>query len=169
MLELTVRLIASLAVVVGLLLLLARLAGRRFAGRDGAAVQVLHRQPLSRTASVAVLSVGSRILVVGTTDQQVQLLTELEPDELESVVLDVDPGLVEVTDSLEVVTPFSREELAAPTQLTGPGRRAGVHRAPGARKAPTGRRAAGQGGLAGSVLSPDTWRQALAAASGKAS
>lgn len=127
MLDLTIRLIASLAVVVGLLLLLARVAGRRFAGREGAAVQVLHRQALSRSASVAVLTVGSRVLVLGTTDQHVQLLTELDPDEL-------------------VVEPTLTDLDAAASSPP-----------------------AGQRSLAGSVLSPDTWRQAIAAATGKAS
>ena len=47
MLELTVRLIASLAVVVGLLLLIAKVGGRRMRGRSGSLVQVVHRQPLS--------------------------------------------------------------------------------------------------------------------------
>ena len=131
MLELTLRLIASLAVVVGLLLLLARVAGRRFAGREGAAVQVLHRQALSRTASVAVLAVGSRILVVGTTDQQVRLLTELDPDDLAE-----DLTLVEL-DSPDVA-PATRPPVV-------------------------------QGSLAGSVLSRETWRQALAVATRKAS
>ena len=48
MLELDVRLIVSLAVVVGLLLLLAKVSGRRMRGRAGSLVQVVHRQPLSR-------------------------------------------------------------------------------------------------------------------------
>ena len=154
------RLIASLAVVVGLLLLLARVVGRRFAGREGAAVQVLHRQPLSRTASVAVLAIGSRILVVGTTDHQVQLLTELDPDELGE-----EPTLVAL-DAADVVTAFPREAAGLVTEgLLRPdaARRAGAHRAAATR------RPAGPGSLAGSVLSPDTWRQALAVATGKAS
>ena len=88
MLELTVRLVASLAVVVGLMLLLAKVVGKRYGARAGAPVQVLHRQPLSRSASVAVITVGSRVLVVGTTDHQVSLLTELDPEELVDVDLD---------------------------------------------------------------------------------
>ena len=82
MLELTLRLVFSLTAVVGLMLLLARIAGRRMRGQSGAALQVLHRQSLSRNASVVVVSVGSRVLVLGTTDQQVRVLTELEPEEL---------------------------------------------------------------------------------------
>jgi flagellar protein FliO/FliZ len=167
MLELTVRLIASLAVVVGLLLLLARLAGRRFAGREGAPVQVLHRQPLSRTSSIAVVSVGSRLLVVGATEQQVRLLTELDPDELGTDLVLLEGSADEPSD---LPTPLSsgavEDALAARTRLAGPrtsgGRAAGAHRA-----APDARSA--QGPLNGSVLSPQTWRQAFAAATGKAS
>lgn len=82
MLDLLLRLLASLAVVVGLLLLLARLASRRFTGRAGAPVQVVHRQQLSRGSAVAVVAVGSRVLLLGTTDHQVSLLTELDPEDL---------------------------------------------------------------------------------------
>ena len=101
MLELTVRLAASLAVVVGLLLVLARVAGRRFAGRAGAPIQVLHRQPLSRSSSVAMISVGSRVLLVGSTDHQVSLLAEVDPEELDL------PEEVEPTgpDALDEVRP----------------------------------------------------------------
>src|SRR4051795_2907586 len=83
MLELTVRLVVSLAIVVGLLLLLVRFGGRKFRGQADALVRVVHRQPLSRTSAVAVVTVGSRVLVLGTTEHQVSILTELEPDELE--------------------------------------------------------------------------------------
>jgi flagellar protein FliO/FliZ len=143
------RLIASLAVVVGLLLLAARLLGRRLAGREGAPVRVLHRHPLTRSSSVAVVAVGSRILVLGTTDQQVRLLTELDPDELDVELSGVDTltgGLLPTPRDLGV------------TRLP---RRAGAHRAASP--------ASAAGPLAGSVLSARTWRQALAAATGKAS
>src|SRR5213592_2244638 len=83
MLELTIRLVVSLAIVVGLLLLLARFGARKFRGNSGALVHVVHRQALSRTSSVSVVTVGSRVLVLGTTEQQISVLTELDPDELE--------------------------------------------------------------------------------------
>ena len=170
MLELTVRLIASLAVVVGLLLLLARFAGRRFAGRADAPVQVLHRQPLSRSSAVAVVSVGSRILVLGTTDQQIQLLTELDPEDLETTALELVAAEVEELPELHaapaVPAPVRRvaDRRARRTPAPAPARRAGAHRA-----APAARATADQGALTGSVLSTTTWRQAFAAASGKAS
>jgi flagellar protein FliO/FliZ len=83
MLALVIRLAFSLAVVVGLLILLARLGARKFRGSAGSLVRVVHRQPLSRTSAVAVVTVGTRVLVLGTTEQQVSVLTELDPDELE--------------------------------------------------------------------------------------
>ena len=163
MLELTVRLIASLAVVVGLLLLLARLAGRRFAGRDGAPVQVLHRQPLSRSSSISVVSVGSRVLVLGTTEQQVRLLTELDPDELGTDLVLLEGSADDADEPTPLPVVAARAAGVRPTGARTPGARpAGAHRA-----AATARPA--QGPLTGSVLSPQTWRQAFAAATGKAS
>jgi flagellar protein FliO/FliZ len=79
---LAMRLIGSLALVVGLLFLLARFANKRFKSSTGAAVQVIARQSLTRSSGIAVLTVGTRVLVVGTTDQTVTLLAELDPDEL---------------------------------------------------------------------------------------
>jgi flagellar protein FliO/FliZ len=162
-LELTIRLIASLAVVVGLMLLLARVVGKRFAARPGAPVQVLHRQPLSRSASVTVLTVGQRVLVVGTTEHQVSLLAELDPEE---VALDIDLGADAAGE--ELVVPPVLLPAPAPTAAPAPVRRAGTHRADSHRAAAP-QRTTGDGALAGSVLSPDTWRQALAAVTGRAS
>ena len=82
MTELALRMVASLAVVVGLLILTARLAGRKFRGSSDSLVTVLHRQALSRTSAVSVVSVGTRLLVLGTTEQQVRVLAELDPTDL---------------------------------------------------------------------------------------
>ncbi len=158
MLELTVRLVCSLALVVGLLLLIARFAGKRFQGRPGAAVRVIHRQPISRGSAVAVVTVGTRVLVLGTTEHQVTLLTEVEPDE---VGIDVtDP------DDLALLSPMQGGEPAAESPVNR-----GFPHFSGVAKAEkftnhrlTGDSAAPTGPLAGSVLSPQTWKQALAAA-----
>ncbi len=82
--ELLVRMVVSLAVVVGLLILLSRVAARRFQGRSGSTIEVLHRQALGKAASVSIVSVAGRVLVLGTTEQQVNVLTELDPDALEA-------------------------------------------------------------------------------------
>lgn len=134
MLELTLRLVASLAIVVGLLLLMARFGARKFRGQSGALVHVVHRQPLSRTSSVAVVTVGTRVLVLGTTEHQVSILTELDPEEIGAV--DLEP----------------LDEDALPTPKPAPGSDRPMLADP---------LADARGPLAGSVLSPQTWRQAF--------
>jgi flagellar protein FliO/FliZ len=136
MLELTVRLIVSLAIVVGLLLLLARFGARRFRGQAGALVRVVHRQPLSRTSAVAVVTVGSRVLVLGTTEHQVSILTELEPE-------DIDLDVLEPADEIAETTLVRRDRYAA---------------IPAAELADA---IEPRDPLAGSVLSAHTWRQAF--------
>lgn len=140
--DLAFRLIGSLALVVGLLLLIARVVNRRFKAPTGAAIQVVHRQPLGRGQGIAVVSVGTRVLVVGTTEQQVSLLAELEPDEI-----GLDHGLDAPVTGLVAVDA---------------GGRGGAHRASSATPATSA-----VGGLAGSVLSPQTWKQTLAALTGQ--
>jgi flagellar protein FliO/FliZ len=174
MLELTLRLVFSLAVVVGLMLVLARVASRRFSGQSGAVVRVVHRQALSRSASVSVVSVGSRLLVLGTTDQQVRVLAELEPDELDAGEVLTLPALVAGDDDEVADLAGLADAPDAPASGTAPVRRRGpgAHRADApapARPTRTARPAATDGPLAGSVLSPQTWRQALAAATRRAS
>lgn len=126
--ELAFRLVGSLALVVGLLLLIARTVNRRFKAPAGAAIQVVQRQALGRGQGVAVVSVGTRILVLGTTEQQVTLLAEVEPDEIGLDLTPPEPG---------------DEPLDVP---------------------PAG---SASGALSGSVLSPQTWKDAMAAVTGK--
>ena len=188
------RLIASLAVVVGLMLLLARLVGKRYGARAGAPVQVLHRQPLSRSASVAVITVGSRGLVVGATDHQVRLLTALDPEELvdaelEAALAEQEGELegereIELTAELPLDLPARPDVAAAVPARTG--MRTGVAsltslpsltaltqrtQRPGTspRRTPAPQGTSTDGALSGSVLSAQTWRQAFAAATGKTS
>jgi flagellar protein FliO/FliZ len=167
MIELVIRLVFSLAVIVGMLLLLAKFSAKRFRGGSGSLVQVVQRQPLSRTSSVAVVTVGSRVLVLGTTEQQVQLLTELDPDELDVPELDV-PELEEAATTAPVPTSPSAVPAPAP-RLVRPKRQ------PRRRTAPTSVPAlrdadvvAAEGALSGSVLSAQTWKQAFAAATAAA-
>jgi len=141
-LELAVRLVLSLSLVLGLLLLLARFGGRKFRGKRDAMVQILHRQHLTRSSTISVVSVGSKVLVLGTTEHQVRVLTELDPDEVEFPELETYPeDAVPGTDG----TVSSKSHVSVPKQ--------GVSTS----------------SLAGSVLSVDTWKQALAAATKRAS
>lgn len=81
MLELGLRLAVSLGVVLGLFWLVARTGAKKLGG-SRALLRVHGRQSLSRTASVAVVEVGSRVLVVGVSEGGVRLLTELDPEEI---------------------------------------------------------------------------------------
>lgn len=139
--ELAVRLVGSLAVVVGLMLLIARTVNRRFKAPSGATIQVVHRQALGRGTGVAVVSIGTRVLVIGTTEQQVTLLAEVEPDEI---------GLDLAAEEPEV----PRHKRSDPADVEAPTRLSGTTSA------------SGLGPLAGSVLSPQTWKQTLAAFTG---
>ena len=178
MIELVVRLAFSLAVVLGLLTLLARVSAKRFRGATDAPIRVVHRQALSRGSAVAVVSVGSRVLVVGTTEQQVSLLTELDPAELEEPGAGPDTGFdtepardfdAELDAELEAVLDAGRHEVtakaAAPEAATGV-RPAGAHKRSRTESASRAVRAGtvSQGVLAGSALSAQTWRQAFTVA-----
>ena len=80
-----VRLIMSLAVVIGLMWVAANVLRKRgftgVAGRRatrGPEVELLARRPLGRNASIAVVRVGDRSLVVGVTDHQVTKLGDAD-------------------------------------------------------------------------------------------
>lgn len=134
MLELVLRLGLSLGIVLGLFWAIARTSSRRMAG-SRSLLKVRSRQPLSRTASLAVVEVGSRVLVVGVSEGGVELLTELDPSELTDTAAAADD----------------------PAATPGPA-------GPVAGK----RRAATPSPVSGSILAPDTWKTAWAAATGKA-
>ena len=136
MLELAVRVTVSLGVVLGLFWLVARTGSRRFSGGARNLVRVRGRQSLSRTSSLAVVEVGSRVLVVGVSDGGVRLLTELDPAELDTVAERPEPA---------------RGAHAAPRRAARP------TAVPDPAPAPV---------LTGSVLSSQTWKQAWTAATG---
>lgn len=126
MLELGLRLVVSLGIVLGLFWFVARAGSRRMGGASrSATLKVRGRQSLGRTSSVAVVEVGSRVLVVGVGEGGVRLLTELDPDELE------DPAVTETDD----------DRPTGPPQSGSP--------------------------LGGSLLAPQTWKQAWTAATKK--
>lgn len=86
------RLVISLAVVLGLMLGAAWVIRRRGGtlmrriGR-GLPLEVMARQSLGRSASVQVVRLGERAVVLGVTEQQVTYLTEGDPSEFETVDL----------------------------------------------------------------------------------
>jgi flagellar protein FliO/FliZ len=77
------RLLVSLVVVFGLMALAARAARRRGLTGGGTSatsrIEVLARQGLGRTSSVQLVRVAGRTLVLGVTEQSVQVLGEADP------------------------------------------------------------------------------------------
>lgn len=112
---LALRLILSLAVVLGLIWVLAKKFGKiRQSGDDGEAIAVVSRQSLSRTTGVAVVTIGHRRILVGFGEQQVTMLTELGPASAPSVAAAA-PAL----SSVPPVGAALSTELATLAMMTG--------------------------------------------------
>jgi flagellar biosynthetic protein FliO len=83
------RLIISLAVVIGLMWVAANVLRKRgFTGvaskrSSGPEVELISRRPLGRNASIAVVRIGDRSLLVGVTEHQVTNLGDFEMTELD--------------------------------------------------------------------------------------
>jgi flagellar protein FliO/FliZ len=89
MLSTLLRLVFSLGVVLALMALAGRfLASRQSGGRllaarpRNAAIRVLGRHGVGRTASVTLVQVGGRVLLLGVTESSIQVLRELAEEEL---------------------------------------------------------------------------------------
>lgn len=174
--ELIGRLIVSLGVVIGLIFFIAKRArgSAKRKIRTDRLIDVLGRQSLSRTASVAVVRVGGQGLVLGITEGRISVLTELP---LETVAASAAPA-----------SPRSRSAATAPTATTGAlgqdtswmgddtlrafateeeilAAARSVRSAPtdGTFLPPSHDVPSTNGVLAGSALSPATWKQTLGA------
>ena len=147
------RMLLALVFVLGVMWLLARWARKPMGGKAERVMAVLARQQLSRTSSVTVLRVMDRALVLGVTEQGVQLLTETELSAIEDALAsDADTG-----------RSWTRMRVAPASEPAPDG---GEDAPPGLAVLPAGRRQAlpRSAGLDGSVLSPKTWRQLVTAA-----
>ncbi|NAZ84218.1 flagellar biosynthetic protein FliO [Kineococcus sp. R8] len=174
-LEALARMSVSLVAVLGLLFLVTRWL-RRSKGAAAASgdIAVISRQAVGHKAGVAVLRVGERALVVGVTEHQVTLLSEMP-------AASIAPAPAETRDVVEIplqprtrpAAPPAGRRAAAPAELPP------VHDAP-AVEAPEAlslaelvdeheleRQLRGRdttaptGALAGSALSPATWTRAV--------
>ena len=77
-----IRMVISLVVVLCLLFVVARFARRGRPRRGGPEMNVISRVSVGSKASVAVVQLGERALVIGVTEQSVTLLTESALEEL---------------------------------------------------------------------------------------
>lgn len=92
--ELVGRLLISLAVVIGLIWMVSRKmrGGRRRSLRSDRLIDVLGRQNLTRSSSVAVVRVADRALIVGVTDSSVRVLSDIELDAVQAKLAEQDPS-----------------------------------------------------------------------------
>lgn len=150
-LELAVRLVLSLAFVVALMWVAARVVRGQIAGRSGGTVEVLARHQLGRGSSVAVLRVADQALVVGVTESRVTLLTEADLE----VVLALTEGSSGTGRSGRGRSEPRTARTA--TAIDQNGRPVGFGSGSGSGSGSS------TGALHGSIVSPSTWRQAVEA------
>jgi flagellar protein FliO/FliZ len=163
---LALRVVVSLAIVIGLMWALSRVAKGRQSVR-GLPIDVVARTPVGKHASVVIVNVQGRGLVLGVTESSMTMLAEVE--------LEAEPGPVERREVLDL----SRElpaELLAPVAITAapsasaPSASDTVVQQPVAlvtslpasaghrRAASTSDTVVTGSSLDGSILSPATWR-----------
>ena len=141
---LILRLVLSLALVLGLIWGLARIK-KRVSPTNAGTIQVLSKIPVSRKGSLLVVEVGGKKLVIGATDSSISLISEIEiaPETLEIKEerrpVELDSYMIGMLDSPESMgfdlDPAEIDALASLKKTQSDSK------------------------LAGSVLSPDTWRQ----------
>jgi flagellar protein FliO/FliZ len=130
--ELTIRIVFSLLVVVALMWGMAKLARKPLGiRRGGGLIEVLGRQQLSRGASVAVVRVADKAMVLGVTDGQVSLIAETDLTAIEEY---------------QPEAPVRRESLSLESLDSQGAERAALRP---------------DGPLSGSLLSRSTWTQAM--------
>lgn len=164
MIELVVRVIFSLAIVAGLLWVIARVLRKPMAKKATGAMSVLARQQLGRNVSVAVVRVADQAFVVGVTEQQISMLAETdlaaveraiaaqEPERRSAVALD--GALGELPAEAPISLDAAPDAVALPAADVRPPAR-GRHAVPASVDAQP------SGALAGSALSPQTWTQTV--------
>jgi flagellar protein FliO/FliZ len=136
MLAVAGKMTLSLAAVLGLMWMIARASRKPLKARAGGQLAVLARQQLSRGTSVAVVKVGDKALVVGVTENQVTLLSEID--------------LAAMTEALAPVESVSRTPVDLDSEITDEDH-----------AVVTDLDSRRSGALAGSALSPATWKQAI--------
>ncbi len=87
-----VRLVLSLAFIGGVLWFAARVAKKRGIGQDNGLIEVVARQRMGRASSVSVVRIADRVLVVGSTEEQVTLLAEVDGDVVEEAIAERRPA-----------------------------------------------------------------------------
>ena len=87
-----VRLVLSLAFIALVLWFAARVAKKRGLGQGNGLIEVVARQRMGRASSVSVVRIAGRVLVVGSTEEQVTLLAEVDGDVVEEAIAERRPA-----------------------------------------------------------------------------
>ena len=140
-LALMLRVGLSFTFVLGLMWFAARVFRGKLGSRGAGVLEVLARQQVGRGASVAIVRVADRAMVVGVTEHGVSMLGEPIGD------LELFAGTAEVAGT-------ATNELATTGLVTS---RRGITASGTPAMRPSGEKSR----LNGSILSPSTWRQAL--------
>ena len=80
------RLVLCLAFIAAVLLFASRVAKKRGLGGATGVIEVVARQRMGRASSVSVVRIADRVLVVGSTEEQVTLLAEVDGDVVEEAI-----------------------------------------------------------------------------------
>ena len=141
---LILRLGLSFALVLGLIWGLARIK-KRVSPTNAGTIQVLSKIPVSRKGSLLIVEVGGKKLMIGATDTSISLISEIEiaPETVELKEdrrpVELDPYMFGMLDSPESMGfELDPAEMDALASL---------------------KKSQPESKLAGSVLSPGTWRQ----------
>lgn len=113
---LLLRLSLSLAIVLGLVWVAARVLRSRGAlalRNPGSHLEVVERRPLGKSASVAVVRVGGKALLVGVTESRVELLRDCPELDLEEAADQDDVVLLGALDG-----PTERDGRAVPEPIS---------------------------------------------------
>ena len=140
------RVLLSLAAVLVLMWFIARRFKGSARGSGGALLDVLARRQMSRTSSVAVVRVHDKALILGITDSSIALIGETDLEAAQAAVATAGEKRPQAP---------RRPVRDVALRLDEDGRIVPADDIPTARPARRG------GGLSGSALSPQTWRQTL--------
>ncbi|GAA1338066.1 FliO/MopB family protein [Arthrobacter roseus] len=149
------RVLLSLAAVVGLLWFIQKKVSRHNTSRPGAElISVVTRQAISTKASVVVLDTDGKRFMLGVTEQSVNILHtfDAEPESATAIA----PAAPEAAGA-SFDQHLRRQQLATAQAVnTAPtATRASLHRGSSTNR--------GERALDGSILSPSTWKQTAAA------
>jgi flagellar protein FliO/FliZ len=86
-----IRLILSLAFVAAVLFFAARLAKKRGLGQGNGLIEVVARQRMGRSSTLNVVRIADVVLVVGATEEHVTVLTEMDPQAIETALAERRP------------------------------------------------------------------------------